>query len=232
MKKQPAFFILLYSIIVALIACNSAEPPKEIAQKFINALKKKDIALAQSYSTSETKARLEDFKVDTSLVVSNEVEFLGEVSEDESVAKYRYSIKGIDDEHILVLEKTEEKWLVSINKAQIGLFFTEPPIVVARKFINLLEDKKYKEAQFYATEDTKRVVSLIEGFANLSATPKEKKEYAFIEEKIIGSKASVTYKEKGSDEIQTIFLYKEGKTWKISMSKEDYTFDKNRNIRE
>lgn len=99
----------------------------------------------------------------------------------------------------------------------------ESPKAVATKFITALEDKKFEEAGNYATDETKAAIKMIESFASMMPADAKKKEYEFGEEKIDGDKATVSYKEKGSDKDQSVSLVKKDGKWLVSMTKEDMT---------
>jgi len=99
----------------------------------------------------------------------------------------------------------------------------ESPKAVATKFITALEDKKFEDASSVATDETKQAVKMIESFASMMPADAKKKEFEFGEEKIDGDKATVSYKEKGTDKDQTVTLVKKDGKWLVSMSKEDMT---------
>lgn len=99
----------------------------------------------------------------------------------------------------------------------------DSPKAVAQKFITALEDKKFDEASSVATDETKQAVKMIESFASMMPADAKKKEFEFGEEKIDGDKASVSYKEKGTDKDQTVNLVKKDGKWLVAMSKEDMT---------
>lgn len=99
----------------------------------------------------------------------------------------------------------------------------ESPKAVAQKFITAIEDKKFDDAAALGTEDTKKAVQMLQSFASMMPADAKKKEFEFGEEKVDGDKATVSYKEKGTDKEQTVNLVKQDGKWLVSMSKEEMT---------
>lgn len=97
----------------------------------------------------------------------------------------------------------------------------DSPKAVAQKFITALEDKKWDDAAALGTEDTKKAVQMLQSFASMMPQDAKKKEYEFGEEKVDGDKATVSYKEKGTDKEQTVNLVKQDGKWLVSMSKDE-----------
>lgn len=98
----------------------------------------------------------------------------------------------------------------------------EGPKAVAEKFLKESGAQNFDAAKKYCTEDTKKLLDMMAGFAKMG-DKKDKKEPKFTmgEEKIDGDKATVTYKEDGKDGDQSVKLVKKDGNWLVDISKDD-----------
>ena len=99
------------------------------------------------------------------------------------------------------------------------------PKASAEKFLNNLYHMDYKEAKTVATEDTKKILDMMEQFSSMmpdSAKDNAKKIKVTIkDEKIDGDKAIVTYTTSESTTEQKVDLVKENGKWLVKYSKQD-----------
>lgn len=99
------------------------------------------------------------------------------------------------------------------------------PKASAEKFLTNLYHMDYKEAKTVATEDTKKILDMMEQFSSMmpdSAKDNAKKIKVTIkDEKIDGDKAVVTYTTSESTTEQKVDLVKENGKWLVKYSKQD-----------
>ncbi|HKR06295.1 MAG TPA: hypothetical protein VJY62_16790 [Bacteroidia bacterium] len=97
------------------------------------------------------------------------------------------------------------------------------PRSVAEKFLNAFKEKKFDEAKKYCTPETVKLVEIAESLAKLSSarTDFTGKDYEVLSQEIKGETAVVKFKEKGTEEIQTMMLKYSGNQWLVSITKED-----------
>ncbi|HEX5001923.1 MAG TPA: DUF4878 domain-containing protein [Bacteroidia bacterium] len=109
--------------------------------------------------------------------------------------------------------------LISLNGCSGG----NKPSAVASSFLSAVNDKNYEAARKYATPETGKLIDLMEQLQKMSTATDSiaPVDFEVVSEKIDGDKAVVTFKEKGSDDSQTINLIKSNDKWLVSLSKQD-----------
>ena len=97
------------------------------------------------------------------------------------------------------------------------------PKPVAENFLTALSKLDFEKAKTYGTEDTGKLLDMMNGFAKMIPDSSKHKESKFeiTGEKIDGEKASVMYKEEGKEGEQSIPLVKVDGKWKVAMSKDN-----------
>ncbi len=97
------------------------------------------------------------------------------------------------------------------------------PKDAASNFLSAVDKMDFEGAKKYATEDTGKLLDMMAGFAQMAPEKKDKPETKFeiTNEVIDGDNATVTYKEEGKDEEQTIKLAKVDGKWLVAISKDD-----------
>lgn len=97
------------------------------------------------------------------------------------------------------------------------------PKAVAAKFLNAFKEKKFDEAKQYCTPETVKLVEIAESLAKLSSAKTDftGKDYEVMSQEVKGETATVKFKEKGTEEIQTMILRYSGNQWLVSITKED-----------
>jgi hypothetical protein len=100
---------------------------------------------------------------------------------------------------------------------------TEPK-AVAKAFLNECGANNYEKAKIYGTEETDRLMDMLEGFNTMMAGQESKKvSYEVVSEKIEGDVATVLYKESGSSESpKSIKLVRQNSEWLVAMDKESF----------
>lgn len=94
------------------------------------------------------------------------------------------------------------------------------PTQVAEKYLTHLNKMEFKEAKAYGTEKTAGMLDLMAGMAAMM--PKgESTGFKITNEVIDGDKATVTYRNDGKDEDETLTLVKQDGKWLVDMAKED-----------
>lgn len=99
------------------------------------------------------------------------------------------------------------------------------PKASAEKFLNGLYHMNYKEAKEVATEDTKKMLEMMENFSSMM--PDSNKENAkkikinIKDETIDGEKAVVTYTTSESEGEQKVDLVKQNGKWLVQYNKQD-----------
>jgi hypothetical protein len=97
------------------------------------------------------------------------------------------------------------------------------PKAVAQNFLNAFKEKKFDEAKKYCTPETVKLVEVAESLTKLSSAKTDftGKDYEVLSQEIKGETAIVKFKEKGTEEIQTMSLRYSGNQWLVSINKED-----------
>jgi hypothetical protein len=96
------------------------------------------------------------------------------------------------------------------------------PKGVARNFLKAYSKMDYEEAKKYGTEDTRKLLDMLNAFSRLApdSTMIIETKTEIISENIHNdSTATVTYKEEGTEEMKMLNLIKTDGKWKISMDK-------------
>jgi len=97
------------------------------------------------------------------------------------------------------------------------------PGSVASSFLSAVNDKNYEAARKYSTPETGKLIDLMEQLQKMSSATDSIStiDFEIVTEKIDNDKAVVTFKEKDSDELQTINLIKTDGKWLVNLSKQD-----------
>jgi hypothetical protein len=97
------------------------------------------------------------------------------------------------------------------------------PKAVAQNFLNAFKEKKFDEAKKYCTPETVKLVEVAESLTKLSSAKTDftGNDYEVLSQEVKGETAIVRFKEKGSDDIQTMSLRYSGNQWLVSINKED-----------
>lgn len=97
------------------------------------------------------------------------------------------------------------------------------PKASAEKFLDAFNEKKFGEAKKYCTPETVKLVEMAESLTKLSSAKTDftGKKYEVLSQEVRGDNAKVKFKEKGSEEVQTITLKYTGNQWLVSISKEE-----------
>ncbi len=100
----------------------------------------------------------------------------------------------------------------------------EDPKAVLSKFFEALSKKDIATARKLATKDSKSMIDMMEMGMNMSKDSKDndkfnKDKMEFGEPKIEGDKATVSVKEKGTEDTQNFILKKEDGSWKVAFDK-------------
>ena len=104
---------------------------------------------------------------------------------------------------------------------------TATPKEVAGDFLNAVGENNYKKAKDFGTDETDRLMDMLEGFNKMMVNEESKKvNYEVISENIEGDLATVTYREKGKTGApQTIKLIRQNGAWLVAMDKESFGTD-------
>jgi hypothetical protein len=103
------------------------------------------------------------------------------------------------------------------------------PSKSASKFLNAFNEKDYNEARKYATEETIKLVDLMESLSKMSTSIDsiQHKKIEVVSEKIEGESAIVTFREAGSDETEDLNLKKIDGKWLVHITKTDISSKEN-----
>lgn len=103
------------------------------------------------------------------------------------------------------------------------------PKSVAEKFLDAFKEKNFTEAKKYCTPETVKLVEIAESLSKLSSAKTDftGKNYEILSQQIKGETAIVKFKEKGTEEIQTMSLKYSGNEWLVSITKEDVMMKEN-----
>lgn len=108
-----------------------------------------------------------------------------------------------------------------------GLIFTackkgDKPKDVADHFLSAWSKGDFEEAKNYGTEDSKKLLDMMNNFKMMveDSTFKKEMKYEITREKIEGDNATVYYKEEGSNGESHLALVKVNGEWKVNVSKE------------
>lgn len=96
------------------------------------------------------------------------------------------------------------------------------PRDVAENFLSYYGKNEFDQAKQYGTEETDRLLDMMNGFNKMMADSllKERR-YEIISEKVEGNVATVVYRESDSNEpSQSMTLIREDGKWMVSMNKE------------
>lgn len=106
------------------------------------------------------------------------------------------------------------------------------PSYVALQFIEALNNNDFTKAKKYCTEDTKKLMEIMEGMMKM--VPKEqlqktkiKQEITILREEIAGDRALIVYKSSKSDKEEQLKMKKIDGKWLVSMDKGDLGGKKN-----
>ena len=104
---------------------------------------------------------------------------------------------------------------------------TSTPKEVAGDFLNAVGENNYKKAKDFGTDETDRLMDMLEGFNKMMVNEESNKvAYEVISENIEGDVATVTYREKGkTGTSQTIKLIRQNGAWLVAMDKESFGTD-------
>jgi hypothetical protein len=98
----------------------------------------------------------------------------------------------------------------------------DTPRSVAEKFLEALSTQDYETAKKYGTEETQKLLEMMNGFNKMSTDSSAAKDFKFeiTREKVDGQNATIFYKEEGKEgELQLPMVEIDGK-WKVLLSKE------------
>jgi hypothetical protein len=97
------------------------------------------------------------------------------------------------------------------------------PKPVAKNFLTALNHLDFKKAKEYSTEETGKLLDMMSGFARMipDSSKEREKKFEITGEIIDGDKATVSYKEEGREDEQSIPLVKVNGQWKVAMSKDN-----------
>jgi hypothetical protein len=133
------------------------------------------------------------------------------------------------------------KWMFSLCCALLlaGACSTDSdPRPVAEKFLKAMSDHNYKEARKYGTKETVKFLNQLERRDQLFGRAEDEKpgKIVVISEEIQGNRATVYFKEEGSELEQKISLRKldtdttdfdKTKRWKVALRKEEIKLNDN-----
>jgi hypothetical protein len=108
----------LVAAVILFTSCGGAETPKGVAEKFMSAIEDKKFDEAAQYATDDTKAIIELIKGGKGSETKREFVW-GEEKVDGDKATVKYKVKGSDKDEEVSLVKKDDKWLVSMTKAQM-----------------------------------------------------------------------------------------------------------------
>jgi hypothetical protein len=99
---------------------------------------------------------------------------------------------------------------------------TNGPKIVAGKFLTAMFKLDFAKAKEFGTDDTNKMLDMMSGFAKMMPDSAKRTEIKF---KIInstedGDKATVTYKEDGTEREQSVPLVKINGDWKVNIGKD------------
>ena len=96
------------------------------------------------------------------------------------------------------------------------------PRAVSENFLKAWSKGDYDAAKMYGNEDSKKLLDMMNSFKKMVNDSIAKKELAFkiTRDKIEGDKATVFYKEEGSNNESQLPLVKVDREWKVAISKE------------
>lgn len=95
------------------------------------------------------------------------------------------------------------------------------PKETAEKFLTHINNFQFEEAKAYATEGTASLLDMVAGFAAMSEEKPEATAFEILDVTEDGDKATVTYKNQGAEESETLTLVKQEGKWLVDMNKED-----------
>jgi len=123
MKKLFLSFAVLALIAFSISSCGSKSDPKDVAQKFLNALAKMDYEGAKKYGTPETGKMLDMLSSFSSMMpdsVKNKAKDvkvdIKNVKEEGDKCEVVYKNSEKEEEQTLNLVKKDGKWLVNMTK--------------------------------------------------------------------------------------------------------------------
>jgi hypothetical protein len=95
------------------------------------------------------------------------------------------------------------------------------PKETAEKFLTHINNLQFEEAKAYATEGTASLLDMVAGFAAMSDEKPESTAFEILDVTEDGDKATVTYKNEGAEEAETLTLVKQEGKWLVDFNKED-----------
>jgi len=95
------------------------------------------------------------------------------------------------------------------------------PKETAEKFLTHLNNLEFQEAKAYATEGTASLLDMVASFAAMSDEKPEATAFEILDVTEDGDKATVTYKNEGAEEAETLTLVKQDGKWLVDFNKED-----------
>jgi hypothetical protein len=121
------------------------------------------------------------------------------------------------------MKTTIHLFIIACAFSFTGCLRGHSPQAVAASFLSAFKQKKYDEAKKYCTPQTVKLVEVAESLDKNSTAKVEymNKQYEVLSQEIKGDTAYVKFKEKGSDEIDTMILKKTKGEWMVAISKED-----------
>jgi predicted transcriptional regulator len=99
----------------------------------------------------------------------------------------------------------------------------EKPGKVTEKFLQAINDKDFKAAREFSTPETGKLIDLMEQLQKMSeaADSIAPVHFEIVSEKIDGDNATVTFKEKNSNESDELHLVKLEDKWLVNVTKQD-----------
>lgn len=134
-KNMKKYFVIYFGVMLSLLAsCTKEEAPRPIAEKFLNAMQKRDYSEASKYGTKETVKLLKQLERIEKLNESDLTEKSGKiniVSEDiqGTVATVYFTEEGNELQQKITLKKVspiedtngKKEWKVALKKEEIQL---------------------------------------------------------------------------------------------------------------
>lgn len=95
------------------------------------------------------------------------------------------------------------------------------PKEVASKFIEHINNMEFDKAKQYGTKSTNDILDMIASFAGMAQEKPEATDFIILDVKEDGDKATVTYRNDGADEDESIQLVHQDGQWLVDMNKEE-----------
>jgi hypothetical protein len=209
MKRTLTISALALAGVLILWACAS-DSPKQVAEKFLNALAHGDVDGARKYASEDSKLALtmiED-KLKDNKKEPSKIEMGSETITDETAV---VTYKENDYEKSVKLKKESGKWKVIFSKEDFG----EGPKEVGDKFLQAYAKGDLETCKEYATKDSHAALDMLKGQMDAKKSKPSKIEIGEIDDNTIS--ATLKYKEDGVD--KELNLSKEDEKWKVSWAK-------------